>query len=104
MSSERLCQHLTNAHADTAKYRTELEDSNELGEGLKELKGIATPQEEQYQLTGQTPTTTPPQSSQGLNHQAKSTHGGTNGSSSLYSRGWPYLASVGEEALGPVEA
>jgi len=41
-----------------------------------------------------------PQSSQGLNHQPKSIHGGTHGSS----KGWPYLASVGGKALGPVDA
>jgi hypothetical protein len=42
-------------------------------------------------------------SSQGLNYQPKSTHGGTHGSSYICSRGWPYLASMGREALGPVE-
>jgi hypothetical protein len=30
-----------------------------------------------------------PQNSQGLNHQPKSTHGGTHGSSHICSRGWP---------------
>jgi hypothetical protein len=45
-----------------------------------------------------------PQSSQGLNHQPKSKHGGTHGSSHICSRGWPYLSSMGEEALGPVKA
>jgi hypothetical protein len=44
-----------------------------------------------------------PQISQGLNHQPKSTHGGTHGSSCLYSRGLPYLVSAGREVLGPVE-
>jgi hypothetical protein len=44
------------------------------------------------------------QSSQGLNHQPKSVHGGGNGSSCIYSREWPYLASMGGEAFGPVEA
>jgi hypothetical protein len=47
---------------------------------------------------------TPPQSSQGLNHQLKSTHGRTQGSSLINSRGWPYLASMKREALGSVEA
>jgi uncharacterized protein YqcC (DUF446 family) len=46
----------------------------------------------------------PPQSSQGLNHQFKSTHGGTHGSSRICSRGWPCQASMGGEALGPVKA
>jgi hypothetical protein len=41
----------------------------ELEKGPKELKGFASPQEEQqYELKY-------PQSSQGLNHQPKSTHG-----------------------------
>jgi hypothetical protein len=44
------------------------------------------------------------QSSQGLNHQPKSSHGGTHASSYIYSRGWPYLASMGREALGSVKA
>ena len=44
------------------------------------------------------------QSSQGLNHQPKSTHGGTNGSSCIYSRGWPCWLSMGGKALGPVKA
>jgi hypothetical protein len=65
----------------------------ELEKGLKELKGFAMLEEEQqYQLTRL------PQSSQGLNHQPKSTHGGTHGSSRICSRGWPYWASMGGEA------
>jgi len=44
-----------------------------------------------------------PLSSQELNHQSRSTHGGTQASSCLCCRGWFYLASVGEEVLGPVE-
>jgi hypothetical protein len=43
-------------------------------------------------------------SSQGLNHQPKNTHGGIHGSSCICSRGWPYLASMEREALGPVKA
>jgi hypothetical protein len=65
----------------------------ELVEGLKELKGIATPQEERPDH----------QSSQGLNHQPKSTCGGTHGCSCVCHRGLPDLASMGGEALGPVE-
>ena len=45
-----------------------------------------------------------PQSSQGLNHQPKSTHGGTHGSSCICSRGWPCWTSKGEEALDPEKA
>ena len=52
-------------------------------------------------LASQTP---PPKTSQGLNHQPKSTYGGTHVSSCTCSRGLPYLASMWEEALGPVEA
>ena len=48
-------------------------------------------------------TTLTTQSSQVLNQQTESPHGGTHGSSYIYSRGWPYLASVGGEPLGPVE-
>jgi len=44
------------------------------------------------------------QSSQGLNHQPKSTHGGTHGSSCIHSRGWHCLASIRGEAPGLVKA
>ena len=44
-----------------------------------------------------------PQSSQGLNHQPKSTHGGTHGSRCICSRGWPSWSSMGGEALSPVK-
>jgi hypothetical protein len=70
----------------------------ELEKGLKELKGFATIGRTTI-LTNQTP-----QSSQGLNHQTKSTHGATHGSSHIYSRGWPWWASIGREALGPLKA
>jgi hypothetical protein len=46
---------------------------------------------------------TPP-SSQELNHQPKSTHGGTHNSSHLCSKGRAYWTSMGGEALGPVKA
>jgi hypothetical protein len=36
----------------------------------------------------------------GLNHQPRSTRGGTHGSSSICSRRWPCQASIGEKALG----
>ena len=39
LSSERLCQYLTKTDADTHSPETPME---ELGEELKELKGIAT--------------------------------------------------------------
>jgi hypothetical protein len=44
------------------------------------------------------------QSSQGLNHQLKSTHGGTHGFSCIGNRGWPCQAAMGGEALGPMNA
>ena len=44
-----------------------------------------------------------PQSSQGLNHQPKKSHGGTHGSSCIWSRGWSSQSSMGGEALGPVK-
>ena len=69
----------------------------ELGEGLNELKGFATLWEEQSM--NQTS-----QSSQGQNHQLKSPHGGTHGSSCICSKGWPCQASKGGEVLGPVKA
>jgi hypothetical protein len=68
----------------------------ELGEGLKEQKGVAIPYKEQYQLTG------PLRAPQGLNQQQKNIHGGSHGSRYIYLRGWTYLTSVEREALGPV--
>jgi hypothetical protein len=44
-----------------------------------------------------------PQSSLGLNHQSKKTHGETRGSSCICSSGWPSLSSIGGEALGHVK-
>ena len=44
-----------------------------------------------------------PQSSLGLNHQLKKTHGGTLGSSCISSRGWPSQSSMGGEVLGPLK-
>ena len=84
----------------TAKHWTEHGDPNGdvrartvEAEGVCNLIGITI-------ITNQNPF---PQSSQGLNHQPKST-GGTHGSNCINSRGLPYLASLGGEALGPVEA
>jgi hypothetical protein len=45
-----------------------------------------------------------PQSFQTLNHQPKSTRGGTQSSSFIRSREWPYLASVGGAAPCLVKA
>jgi hypothetical protein len=44
------------------------------------------------------------QSSQGLNHQTRSTHRGTYSSNSICGRGWPCQASMGGEALGSIKA
>ena len=63
---------------------------------LRELKGFAAPKEEQDNQY--------PQTSLGLNHQSKKTHGGTHGSSCICSRGWPSRSSMGGEVLGPVKA
>jgi hypothetical protein len=46
----------------------------------------------------------PPDPHQGLNHQPKSTHGGTYGSSHLCSRGWPCRTSMEGEILVPGKA
>ena len=45
-----------------------------------------------------------PQSSQGLNYQPKSMHGGTHGSRCICSMGWHHRTSMGGSALGPVKA
>jgi hypothetical protein len=71
----------------------------EIEKGPKELKGFATPlEEEQYELTSIL------QSSQGLNHQPKSTYGGTHGFSCICSRGWSCWLSIEGEDLDPVKA
>ena len=44
-----------------------------------------------------------PQSSLGLNHQSKKTHGGTHISSCICSREWPIHSSMGGEFLGLVK-
>jgi hypothetical protein len=72
------------------------------GSPVKELQGaegVSSPIRETTIWTNQYP-----QSSQGLNHQPKSTHGETHGSSFICSRRWPSLASMVEEALGLVKA
>jgi hypothetical protein len=66
LSYERLCHHLKKTDADTQptiglRLGTPME---ELGEGLKELKGMSTPlEDQQYQLTR-------PLRAQGLNHSS----------------------------------
>ena len=70
----------------------------ELEKGLKELKEFTTCRKNNNINQPDTP------SSQGLNHQLKSTHGGTLGSSHICSRGWPSCLSVVGKALGPLNA
>jgi hypothetical protein len=70
----------------------------ELEKGLKELKGVATHRKKNNINQPD------PQSSQKLNHQPKSTHGGTHGSSHICSRGWACQTSMGGEAIGLVKA
>jgi hypothetical protein len=56
-----------------------------------------------YPIGRTTISTKTTQSSQGLTHQPKSTHGGTHGSSRICSRGMPCGTSMGEEALGLIQ-
>jgi hypothetical protein len=80
----------------TANHRTDHTVPNEgVRERTEGAEGVCNP-------IGRTTISTN-QSSQGLNHQQKSTHGGTYGSSHIFSREWPCQASMGEEALGPVK-
>jgi hypothetical protein len=80
----------------TAKHWIEHRDSNgKVRARTIGAEGVCNPIERTTISTNQTP-----QSSHGLNHQPKSTHG----SSRICSRGLPYLASLGGELLGPVEA
>jgi hypothetical protein len=68
--------------------------TKELEKGPKKLKELADRKNNNmYQPV--------PQSSQELNNQPKSTHGGTHGSSCICIRGWPCWTSMGGEALGP---
>jgi hypothetical protein len=73
-----------------ANHQTECRDPNGGVRGrTKGAEGVCNPIGRTTLSTNQIP-----QSSQGLNHQPKSAHGGTHGSSCICSRGWPYLASM----------
>jgi hypothetical protein len=100
-SPENFCQYLTNTGADPHSQPSDwARDPNERVKGRTEgAEGNSNPI---GRTTISTNLTT--HSSQGQNHQPKSTHGVTHGSSYLCSRGLLYLASMGREALGPVEA
>jgi hypothetical protein len=73
----------------------------ELGKDWRNWRGLQTI----WRATIWTNQTHTPQGSLGLNHQPRSTYVGTHGSSCICSRGWwPYLTSMGGEALGPMKA
>lgn len=67
-----------------------------VGEGTEGAEEVCSPMEGATVSTGQTP-----QSSQGLNHQLKNTHGATHGTGHLCGRRWPCWTSVGGETLEP---
>jgi hypothetical protein len=67
----------------------------ELGEELKELKGLAAHRKN----NSINQPDHPPPILQGLSHQPKSTHGGIKGSTCICSRGLPYWTSIGGEPL-----
>jgi hypothetical protein len=86
-----------------ANHQTEHVDPNgKVRERMEGVEGVCNLTERTTISTNQT--TPPPQSSQGLNHQPKSTHGDTYGSNCICNRGWHYLTSVGVKDLGLVEA
>jgi len=98
MSPERFCQSLTDTDEDAYSYQTKHGDPNgAVRERTEEAEGICNP-------IGRTLANQMPHSSQRINHQPKSTLGGTHDSSRAYSRGWHFLASVGGEVLGLVKA
>jgi hypothetical protein len=97
---ERLCQGLKNTDTLQPTIRQSMgTPMRELGEGLKKLMLFASPYEEK-----QSQPTRIPQSYQALNHQPNSTHGRTDVSSWVCSRGLTYKVSVGEKALCTVKA
>jgi hypothetical protein len=86
-------------HIITANHWTEPIDLNgRVGGRTEGAEGVCNP-------IGRTtvPTNLAPQSTQGLSHQTKSMHGPVHGFYYIYSRGLPYLESVGGDSHGPVE-
>ena len=69
-----------------------------LEKGLKELRGFAVLCVEQNCQQARPPGTWPLKG--GLDHQPKSTHGGTLGSGHICCRRWPFWISVGGAVLG----
>jgi hypothetical protein len=67
-------------------------------ERTKGVEGVCSPIERATISTNQTP-----QSSQGLNHHPKNTHGGTHDFRYTCIRGWFYLSSMEGKTLGPAE-
>ena len=68
-----------------------------LEKGLKELRGFSVP----WGGGSINVNCSDSWHSRELDHQPKSTHGGTHGSSCRCGRGWPFWISAGGEALGP---
>ena len=87
---------MTNTDVDA---QTEQEDLN------GSIRGKTEGAERVCNLLGKTTLSTnqTPLSSQGPNHQSKSTHGGIIGSSYLCSRGWPCCVLMRAEASSLVE-
>ena len=67
-----------------------------VGEGIEGAEGVCSHMEGATVSIGQDPW-----SSQALDNQPKSTHGGTHGTVHVCGRGWPCWTSVRGEALGP---
>ena len=83
----------------SAKHWTEHFPNGEARERTDGAEGACRPISETTIWTNQYP-----QSSQGLNHQSKSTNGWTHGFSCICSRGWSSWTAMGREALGPDKA
>jgi hypothetical protein len=84
----------------TAKHWTYHKVSKwKVRERTEGAEGICNPKGGTTITTNQTP-----KGSHGLNHQPRSTRGGTHSSSHICSRGWTRGGSMGEEALGPMKA
>jgi hypothetical protein len=99
LSSERLCQCLSNTGMDAHSQPTDWAWGSLMKELQKRLRSweelVCSPMEGAMVSSGQKPW-----SSWGLNHQPKNTHGGTHGVGIICSSGWPCCTSLGGEALG----
>jgi hypothetical protein len=101
LSSERLCQSLTNTEADACSQPLDWAQGPEWKSWRRGwgAEGVCIPLKGTSVSTGQTP-----RCSWGLDHQLKSTHGTTHGSGCICGRRCPCWTSVGGEALGPESA